>query len=364
MKKIDVGFPGSCRQRESKRCRGGLVMSRVLFIVAGLSFSLLSPTSAHHSPTAFDMSQVVEFAGTVVRFDWRNPHVYLTVEDSDNVEWVIETDATALLTRSGWTRDSFAPGDSVSVRARPHRNSDRTHGLLLSIEGPDGVSMSSLNRIDRSDNSRPVATTTDLSGIWQAELLPATNSVRLPLFAELAAHPLTEKGEAVKANYSESITPTGECIGIPTPTLLSLTAPYLGEFELRDEVIMFRSEFYDTERPIYMDGRGHPENGERTIQGHSVGSWEGDTLVVDTRLFADHRSPYGVGVPSGAQKHVVERYTLSEDGAQLLVDVFLEDPEYLAGPFTGSLVLNYSPHLEMISVDCDPEVARRFTQVE
>ena len=224
--------------------------------------------------------------------------------------------------------------------------------------------MSSLNRIDRSNNSRSVATTTDLAGIWQAELLPVTNAVRLPLFAELAAHPLTDKGEAAKADYSEAMNPGADCISNPTPMIISLTAPYLGEFEVRDEIIMFRSEFYDTERTIYLDGRRHPENGERTIQGHSVGSWEGDTLVVDTRLFADHRSPYGIGVPSSAQKHVVERYTLSENGAQLLVDVVMEDPEYLAGPFTGSLVLNYSPHLEMISVECDSEVARRFIQVE
>jgi len=57
---------------------------------------------------------------------------------------------------------------------------------------------------------------------------------------------------------------------------------------------------------------------------------------------------------------VVETYTLSGDGTQLLVDVFVEDPEYMAETFTGSVVLNYSPHLEMLSLDCDPEVAGRF----
>ena len=43
---------------------------------------------------------------------------------------------------------------------------------------------------------------------------------------------------------------------------------------------------------------------------------DGDVLVVDTRNFAFHRSPYQMGVPSGNQKHVVERYQLIEDGAQ------------------------------------------------
>ena len=42
--------------------------------------------------------------------------------------------------------------------------------------------------------------------------------------------------------------------------------------------------------------------------GHSIGTLEGNVLIVDTRNFEDHRSPYQTGVPSGAQKHVVERY--------------------------------------------------------
>jgi len=66
-------------------------------------------------------------------------------------------------------------------------------------------------------------------------------------------------------------------------------------------------------------------------------------------------------IPAGSQKHVIERYALSEDGTHLVVDVFLEDPEYLAEPFVGNVVWNYVPHLEMLRVDCDPEVTRRYT---
>ena len=189
---------------------------------------------------------------------------------------------------------------------------------------------------------------------------PCHNPIRVPILGALAGHPLTEKGAAAKAAYDETITPAANCIAFPSPLVVALTALYLGEFELQDDVIIFRSEFFNAERTIYLDGRRHPENGERTIQGHSIGEWEDDTLVVDTTLFSEHRSPYGIGIPSGTQKHVIERYTLSDDGTQLLVDIALEDPEYLAEPFSGSLALNYSPHLEMLSIECDPEVARRF----
>lgn len=336
-------------------------MRRSLFVLlCSLTAALCQSAQAHHSPTAFDMSRVIAFEGTVKQFDWRNPHVYITVEDTNDVEWVLETDATPVLTRSGWSADSFAVGESVTVRARPHRNAQRPEGLLLSIVGRNGVSMSSLNRVDRSERPRAQAAATSLQGIWQARLLPSTTPIRIPLLADLLAHPLTDSGRNARAAYEESITPTVECIGFPTPFVLAISALYLAEFDIRDDVIVFRSEFFDAERIIHMDGRAHPSNAEPTIQGHSIGAWEGDTLVVDTIHFAEHRSPYGVGIPSGARKHVVERYTLSDDGTQLVVDILLEDPEYLAEPFSGSLTLNYSPHLEMLSVDCDPDVASRF----
>jgi len=331
---------------------------RSLIVLGGLAVPLVLPVEAHHSPVAFEMSQVVAFDGVLTSFDWRNPHVYLTVEDRNGVEWLIETDATPVMRRSGWTSDSFAAGDAVGVRVRPHKDPQKTHGVLLTIEGPDGVAMASMNRVDLPSDTAAPASTTDIAGVWKADLLPITSFVRLPLVEALMNHPLTEKAEAAKAAFDGSM--VAECVTYATPGFLALSGLYLSEFELRGDVILMRNEYYNTERTIYLDGRDHPQDGERTLQGHSVGSWEEDTLVVDTRLFADHPSAHGPGIPSGAQKYVVERYTLSEGGTQLLVDVFVEDPEYLAELFTGSVVLNYSPHLEMLSLDCDPEVARRF----
>ena len=81
-----------------------------------------------------------------------------------------------------------------------------------------------------------------------------------------------------------------------------------------------------------MDGRGHPDPGERFAMGHSIGWWQDDTLVVDTANFEDHRSPYQIGVPSGGQKHVIERYRLALDGTYMDAMYILEDPEYLARP--------------------------------
>ena len=124
--------------------------------------------------------------------------------------------------------------------------------------------------------------------------------------------------------------------------------------------MIIRDEWFDAERVIHTDGRGHPVGVERKRLGHSIGRWEGDTLVVDTWLFAPHRSPYGIGLASGEEKHVVERYTLNEDGRSLTLEVFLEDSEFLAESFSGTLTWDYTPDFEFHRYDCDPEVATRF----
>ena len=107
-----------------------------------------------------------------------------------------------------------------------------------------------------------------------------------------------------------------------------------------------------------MDCRAAPA--ERSLQGHSVGRFEGDALVIETTNFADN--PWGTarGIPSGAQKRVVERYRLTDDGETLTVDFTIEDPEYLTEPFSGSELWRYAPQLALVPNKCDVEVARRY----
>ena len=61
------------------------------------------------------------------------------------------------------------------------------------------------------------------------------------------------------------------------------------------------------------------------------------------------------------EKHVVESYTLNDDGRTLKLNVFLEDPEFLADSFSGTLNWDYTPDFEFHRYDCDPEVATRFS---
>lgn len=324
-----------------------------LAVIAAVCVAHLA--AAHHSNAGFDMERVVAFDGTVLSFEWTNPHVYLTVRDSAGVVWLVESDATPVMVRSGWSRESFAPGDDVSVRLNPDRRAGRAHGLLLSVEGPEGL-MSSLNRTGLTAAASAAARAESLFGVWRGEVTAARTYI-----ATMARHPVTQQGQTAKDAYDQSSNPTVACITWPTPWLM---AGYLYLHELRrdGDVIRYRNEFYGAERVIYMDGRDHPENVERTLQGHSIGWWEADTLVVDTVAFADHRSPYAatVGVPAGPRKHVVERFRLSADGTQAIIDFVIEDPDYFSEPASAQAIWSYAPHFEMLELPCDAAVSTRY----
>ena len=318
--------------------------------LATLAFCIAAPALAHHSRAEFDSDAVVVLDGTVTKFIWQNPHVYIlltTMEGGQRVDWEVEADGIPMLTRSGWTPSSLGPGDTVRVRAVPNRNAARRRVLLLSVVTSAGTTLEPRRR------SAPavVAKAESLSGIWE---LPDGDDTG-DFSQRWGAVPLTPKGAAAKAQFRPEDRPAAKCIAPPTPMIMAM--PYLNQIEVRKDTVVLRNEFFNVERTVFMDGRPHPANGRRTNQGHSIGRWEGDVLVVDTALFADHRAPIrgrNEGVPSGAQRRVVERYRLSDDRTRLLIDFVVEDPEYLAKPFTGTLTWVHAPHLKLIGYSCRP----------
>jgi hypothetical protein len=86
-------------------------------------------------------------------------------------------------------------------------------------------------------------------------------------------------------------------------------------------------------RVVYMDGRRHPDTPVPSWLGHSVGRWEGDTLVVDTVGFNDRPWMDRRGTPHTDTLHVVERYTRPNWGT-LVKEVTIEDPGALERPVT------------------------------
>jgi hypothetical protein len=327
-------------------------MGRLSWPFLAIALVVTSPALGHHSDAGYDQQTAVSFQGVVTRFVWRNPHItaFIDVEDDrgETVEWAIETGSTPIMSRSGWTREMLQPGDVVSVRAHPDRNPDRAQAMMISLQTADG-------RVWIQDESDYVGTASasTIAGVWKGR-----GSTIGPFRDLLESNSLTAAASAAKAVYDfRTDSPIARCIPPPTPGVLTASVVYMTEIEILDDRVVIRNEFFDNLRTIYTDGRGHPDSGDRTNQGHSIGYWEGSTLVVDTTMFADHPSTSGDGVPGGAQKHTIERFSLSEDGRRLIADVTIEDPEFLATPFNGSLQWDYTPELQLYRYDCDPSLS-------
>ena len=111
-----------------------------VMLVATLGSCAL-PALGHHSNNMFDPQKEVVLQGTVKDFQWTNPHIWIQVNvpgaDGKVVEWSIEGGSPNLVGRQGWKRNSFKPGDKVTIKARPMRNGD-PGGSFISAEFEDG----------------------------------------------------------------------------------------------------------------------------------------------------------------------------------------------------------------------------------
>jgi hypothetical protein len=90
-------------------------------------------------------------------------------------------------------------------------------------------------------------------------------------------------------------------------------------------------------RTIYMNAKEHPAGAKLTRAGHSIGRWDGDTLVVDTT----HVLPGVLNAPvrNSDKLHVVERFTLDPNTMKLTRTFEADDPVYLKGVYKGSDVI-------------------------
>jgi hypothetical protein len=195
-----------------------------------------------------------------------------------------------------------------------------------------------------------------LAGRWVAVYGP--DAIKLTLAT--ANIPLTPKGQAASAAFDEKVSSIS-CDATPSPGFMLL--PDVKSIEVsRDSVVIRGGESAAGDRTVHLDVGSH-DGAVESPHGHSIGHWEGRTLVVDTVRFAPH-GPGGTlaRVPSGKDKHLVERLELNEDGSGVTYNYELEDPEYLAAPVTGSVQWQYRPDLDYHAVACDPANARRFVE--
>src|SRR5215831_16117234 len=169
----------------------------------------------------------------------------------------------------------------------------------------------------RTGDGRP-----DLSGVW----LPSLPRIAVqPKPLPWAAQVTRERQE----NFAKDI-PSSHCLPLGV-TFTGLIFPM--KFVQTPSLIVVLDEANPT-RQIFLDGRGHPRDVNPSFMGHSVGRWEGDTLVVDTVGLNDRTWAEIGGLPHTERLHVVERFRRVDMG-HLETQITIDDP----GAFENTWVM-------------------------
>jgi Family of unknown function (DUF6152) len=97
-----------------------------VIFVAVFALAATVPLSAHHGNAAYDVSKMITVKGVVSEWFWANPHCLLKFDAKDEKgetrHWVVEANNVPSMSKVGWTKSSFKPGDEVVVTMTPAKN--------------------------------------------------------------------------------------------------------------------------------------------------------------------------------------------------------------------------------------------------
>lgn len=181
----------------------------------------------------------------------------------------------------------------------------------------------------------------DWGGVWVLEF----GGRRAPPQLKGAYLERYQKAKAeADANHGEFARPGSSYCAPPGMPYQMGVAQYPMEFLFTPGRVTVLFEAWTQVRRIFTDGRAHPDDLEASFYGHSVGRWEGDTLVVDTAGLKPG-SLIAQGMGHSDKERITERIHLAPENADILVDeLTIDDPEALAQPWTG--VYRYRRHRE------------------
>ena len=309
----------------------------------------------------YDDKQTITIEGAVTKFEWSNPHVYVYLKQltaGQAIDWELEASPPSILRRLGWSQDTLHPGDTITVTGHPARDSARKSLIPTLIKKGDATLFDRKGELARLTNADAAPAgevgSLELDGVWVTLL-----AIKIEEQLDPEKLSMTAKGKAALKHFDEKMMhPGANCVPYPAPVFM--LTPDLKRITKGDGVILIDGEFDGAQRTVHMDLNTH-DGAAFSVQGHSVGRWEGKSLVIDTAHFADHAMGNGYGLPSGARKHLVERLTPDGKGA-LTYHFEFSDPEFLAAPVAGDVQWVFRPNATYAALKCDPENAKRFAR--
>jgi hypothetical protein len=360
-------------------------MSRVLALMVILTSSQVA--FAHHGGAEYDLGKTVEFKAKLTRVDLINPHswLYFDVTEADGKvsHHRCEMRSVHVLRRSGWTKEVFPVGQMITLEASPNRT-DPASCYLQTILTADGTRMDRYGQYIKAPqgglkevrgplvtpdfSKRPLKRPTgepNISGDWapvqsvmvdprgtgspmvQLSQLNQYKAGERPTNAAGGARrggapagprlyggsELTDAGEKAAAAFKREDNPRFRCETTSIVFDWTFDGPVNRITQSKDSVTMEYGQF-GLKRTIYTNLKEHPASVKPSRAGHSIGRWEGDTLVVETTGFA----PGFLNTPvrNSDQLKVVERFSLDTAKMALTRSYVAEDPVYLKGKYTGS----------------------------
>jgi hypothetical protein len=157
-------------------------------------------------------------------------------------------------------------------------------------------------------------------------------------------------------NYQDELKRENTC-NAPTVAFF-MQAPFPMEIYQGTKLIVFKMEYFDLTRVIFLDGRPHPPaSAPHSRSGHSVGHWEGDTLVVDTTHISSGTFMNN-GFNHSDALHLTERFRVSDDGATLWLTQLYEDPQVFSGLAARYMAWTRKPGEFVYPYDCDPSYGK------
>jgi hypothetical protein len=174
-----------------------------------------------------------------------------------------------------------------------------------------------------------------------------TNNPNLKPWAAEIVNKIAAETRATDAQGKPVITnnPQESCKPSGVPNVIILPGPMQMLQELNQVTFLYQRD-HQTRRAHFL--RQHTPNLKPTPYGESIAHYEGDTLVIDTIGMTDKHPIDMFGTPHTEALHVVERYRLINNGAQLQVDLFIEDPNTFYRPFNTRMTYNRANATELV----------------
>ena len=204
----------------------------------------------------------------------------------------------------------------------------------------------------------------DLSGIWEVvgdRVMETDGRVRSKYVYNIAADlpggaPFLPWAKALYDERQKSLgvgAPSERCLphGIPD-AMLTRTLPFK-IMQMRGVTVILYEEFNNW-RQVFTDGRPLPNDPQPAWLGYSVGSWDGETFVIETAGFNDRSWLDGGGTPHTEALRTTERLRRIDAGHMEITFTF-DDPKTFTKPWSATVKFNLLPDTELLEHHCDNE---------